>query len=109
MKRRYIALLLAVLLLLGTVVAPVSASAASKSKVRILKVTVDGARIRKGPSSAYDVITSVKKGSRVIYLNTMKESTISNVASASPVKFFPLPVTLAVATPISTLSRYSTS
>ena len=74
MKRRTIALLLTILLLLGTVVAPVGASAASKSKVRILKVTVDGARIRKGPSSAYDVVTSVRKGGRVVYLNSMKNS-----------------------------------
>lgn len=74
MNRRILALVLTVLLLLGTVVAPVGASAASKSKVKILKVTVDGARVRKGPSSAYDIITSVKKGTKVFYLNKMKSS-----------------------------------
>ena len=74
MKRRILALLLTVLLLVGTVAVPVSASAASKSKVKILRVNVDGARIRKGPSSAYDVKTSVGKGTKVFYLNKMKNS-----------------------------------
>ena len=74
MKRRMMALLLTVVLLLGTVAVPVSASAASKSKVKILRVNVDGARIRKGPSSSYDIITSVKKGTKVFYLNKMKNS-----------------------------------
>lgn len=74
MKRRIIALLLTVLLLVGSFAVPVSASAASKSKVKILKVNVEGARIRTGPSSAYDIKTSVSKGTKVFYLNKMKNS-----------------------------------
>lgn len=73
MKRRILAVLLMVLLL-TSVVMPVGASAASKTKVKILKVTTDGARVRKGPSSDYDVVTSVKKGSKAFYLNKMKNS-----------------------------------
>lgn len=71
MKRRILSLVLTVVLLMA-VFTPVGASAASK--IKILKVTVSGARIRKGPSSAYDVATSVKKGSKVFYLNKMKNS-----------------------------------
>ena len=73
MKRRFLALLLTVLLLSATFAVPVGASAA-KSKVNILKVTVEGARVRKGPSSAYDVITSVSKGTKVFYAGKMKNS-----------------------------------
>ncbi len=72
MKRKALAILLMVTLLVGMVVAPVSASAATKLK--ILKVTADGARVRKGPSSAYDVKTSVKKGGKVFYLNKTQNS-----------------------------------
>ncbi len=74
MKHRMLALLLTVLLLLGTVAVPVGASAASKSKVKILRVNVDGARIRTGPSSSYDKKVSVSKGTKVFYLNKMKNS-----------------------------------
>ena len=72
MKRKVLAILLMVTLLAGMVIAPVGASAATK--VKILKVTADGARVRKGPSSAYDVKTSVKKGGKVFYLNKNQNS-----------------------------------
>ena len=75
MKRRVLMIALSVALLLAMVIAPVSASAASSSKtVKILKVTVDGARVRSGPSSAYDVKTSVSKGSKAFYLGKIKDS-----------------------------------
>ena len=72
MKRRTISLVLLIALLLATAIVPVGASAATK--VKILKVTVDGARVRQGPSSAYAVKTSVKKGGKVFYLGKMKNS-----------------------------------
>ena len=72
MKRRTISLVLLIALLLATAIVPVGASAATK--VKILKVTVDGARVRQGPSSAYAVKTSVKKGAKVFYLGKMKNS-----------------------------------
>ncbi len=70
MKRRTAMMALCLVLILSMLIAPMGASAASKNKkqvVRILKVTVDGARLRKGPSSAYDIITSIKKDGKVFY------------------------------------------
>ena len=74
MKRRILVLVLSILLIAATVIAPVSASAASRKSVAIMKVTVNGARVRKGPSSNYGIITSVKKGAKVFYLGKHKKS-----------------------------------
>lgn len=74
MKRRLLTMILCVVLLASTLVAPVSASAASRKTVQIMQVTVDGARIRKGPGSSYDVVTSLKNGSKVFYLGKEKSS-----------------------------------
>lgn len=69
MKRRIMCLTLCLLMIVGMVAMPVSASAAVKDRVvKIMRVNVQGARLRKGPSSAYDVITSIGKGSCVFYL-----------------------------------------
>lgn len=63
-------MVLCLLLIASMFIAPVSASAASGNKVvQILKVTADGARLREGPSSAYEVITSLKDGEKVFYLD----------------------------------------
>ena len=75
MKRRILMMVLCVLMVASMLLAPVSASAASsRTAVQILSVTVDGARVRSGPSSAYEVITSVKKGGKVFYLNKTQDS-----------------------------------
>ena len=69
MKRRMICLALCLLMLVGMVAAPVSASAAMKDRVvKIMKVNVQGARLREGPSSKHDVITSLPKNACVFYL-----------------------------------------
>ena len=73
MKRRVLLMLLSVLLI-ASMVMPASAYAASKKTVQILQVTVDGARVRKGPGSSYDVITSVRNGGKVFYLGKEKSS-----------------------------------
>lgn len=73
MKRRLM-MILAVMLMASMLLASVSALAASKSTVQILKVNVDGARLRSGPSSDYSVLTSLDKGSKVIYLGKEKNS-----------------------------------
>ena len=73
MKRRILMMVLAILLVASMMLAPMSASAASKKTVQILKVTVEGARLRKGPSSSYDIITSLKNGAKVFYLGTEKD------------------------------------
>ena len=83
MKRRMMVLVLVVAMLASMVFVPVSASAAKK--VKILQVTEDRARIRLGPSSAYGVITSLKKGSKVFYLNRMKDS-FAYICSSGGVK-----------------------
>lgn len=72
MYRKFLRLTMCILLGMSLLIAPVSATAASNSVVRILKVTADGARVRKGPSSSYDVITSIRKGQCVFYLNKNK-------------------------------------
>lgn len=74
MKRRIWKVMLSVLLLAALVSAPVSAFAAARKTVTIMKVTVDGARVRSGPSSAYEVLTSIAKGGKVFYLNKTKNS-----------------------------------
>lgn len=62
-------------MLIGMVAAPVSASAAMKDRVvKIMKVNVQGARLREGPTSKYDVITSLGKGSCVFYLEKNKSA-----------------------------------
>ncbi|MBR1822051.1 MAG: SH3 domain-containing protein [Clostridia bacterium] len=74
MKRKVLMMILSVLLVASMLMAPMSASAASRKTVQILQVTVDGARVRKGPGSSYDVVTSVKNGGKVFYLGKEKDS-----------------------------------
>jgi len=72
MKHKVMMMAMAVLLIASMLIAPMSASAASNSTVQILKVTVDGARLRAAPSG--DILTSLKKDSKVFYLNKNKAS-----------------------------------
>ncbi len=75
MKRRITSLILCIVLIASMLIVPTNALAASKKQVvKILKVTVDGARVREGPSSEYSVVTSVKKGGKVFYMGTTKDS-----------------------------------
>ena len=75
MKRRITSLILCIVLIASMLILPTNALAASKKQVvQILKVTVDGARVREGPSSEYGVVTSVKKGGKVFYLGTTKDA-----------------------------------
>lgn len=69
-SRKLLRKTLCILMIMSLLIAPVNATAASSKKViSIFKVTADGARLRKGGSSAYDVITSLRKGDNVFYLN----------------------------------------
>ena len=61
------------MLMFAVAILPAMAYAAS-DVVQIMKVNEDGARVRKGPSSSYDVITSCKEGERVFYLGKTKEA-----------------------------------
>ena len=69
MKRNVFRMALCLMLVLMIGAAPVTALAAKSKVVLILKCNVDGGRLREGPSSAYDVITSLKKGEKVFYNN----------------------------------------
>ena len=72
-NRKFLRMTMCLLLVATMLFAHMSASAASSKKVvQILKVTADGARVREGPSSDYDVITSVREGDTVFYLNKNK-------------------------------------
>lgn len=75
MYRKFLRLAMCILLAATLLTAPIGATAAASNQVvRILKVTADGARVRQGPSSAYGVITSIRKGESVFYLNRNKEA-----------------------------------
>lgn len=62
MLRLLVCMLLALSLTLGTL----SATAASNT-IMILKTTVDGGRLRDGPTSAYNVIRSLGQGEKVFF------------------------------------------
>lgn len=66
MKRNVIRLIVCVLMILATIVAPVSTAYAA-STVKLMKINVDDARLREGPSSAYEVITTINLGEKVFY------------------------------------------
>ena len=78
MKRRIITVILTVVLLAAMAVAPAGAMAAKK--IQILKVTVDGARLRQGPSSEYSVKKSLNKGAKVFFLG--KKNSFAHVRTS---------------------------
>lgn len=63
MKRKVILLAVCLMLVVSTVVAPLSASA---SVWKIMKINVSGARLRTGPGD-YPWTKSLKKGTQVLY------------------------------------------
>lgn len=62
LKRRLFAAILGLVLLVSILAVPASAA----SVVKVMKVNVHGARLRSGPGN-YSVITSLKKGTKVLY------------------------------------------
>ena len=74
-KRNFLRVLLCVLLMLTFTVTPVvTATSAQASTMKLMKVNVDGGRLREGPSSAYNVITTLKKGEKVFYSGKMSKA-----------------------------------
>lgn len=69
MRRNVFRMALCLVLVFVIGAASVTAFAAGSKVVSILKCNVDGGRLREGPSSAYEVITSLKKGEKVFYNN----------------------------------------
>ena len=73
-KRGGMAAALAALLLIVALIAPASAGAAGRDSVKLLTVTEEGARLRGGPSSEYEVLVSLEKGDRLFYLGKTEAS-----------------------------------
>lgn len=76
LKRKFFKLIVCMLLMLTMTATPLlaGASSAQAAAMRIVKVNVQGARLRQGPSSGYDVITSLKKGEKVFYSGKTKNA-----------------------------------
>ena len=72
MRRKMIRLMLSMALIVALLAAPLSAQAAGN--IMILKTTVDYGRLREGPSSAYNVITSLAKGERLFFAGQTSEA-----------------------------------
>lgn len=66
MKRKFLKVLVCLMLILSCTAAPVAASAASKPAY-ILKVSADYARLRQGPYGSYGIIQTLRKGTKVLY------------------------------------------
>jgi len=67
MKKKILSAVLCALLVLSMAIAPLSASAEKDGLMTLLKTTVDGGRLREGPSSEYEVICTLDKGEKVFY------------------------------------------
>lgn len=65
MKRRILKVLVCLVMIVSCMM-PVAATAASKPAY-ILKVSNDYARMRKGPYGSYDIITTLRRGTKVLY------------------------------------------
>ena len=65
MKRRILKVLICLVMIISCM-APIAATAASKPAY-ILKVSADYARMRKGPYGSYGIITTLRRGAKVLY------------------------------------------
>lgn len=78
MKRGFFRAVLCMLLMLTMTVAPAAVcpnfAAQAASSIKVLKTNVESGRLREGPSSEYDVITTLKKGQTVFYSGKMKNA-----------------------------------
>ncbi len=68
MKRRVWKLVLCLVLAMISVLGSTSALAAKTQTVMILRVTTDGARVRSGSDTGNQVITSLRKNTKVFFL-----------------------------------------
>ena len=70
-------MLCALLMLTLSIVPPVAApsnTAQAAGSMKIMKTNVQGGRLREGPSSEYDVITTLDKGEKVFYAGKSKNA-----------------------------------
>lgn len=64
--RRFLRVFVCVVMILTCTMTPFAANAASKSAY-ILKVNTDYARMRRGPYGNYGIITTLRRGTKVLY------------------------------------------
>ena len=77
MRKFFRVMLCALLMMTMTVIPPVASPASTAhaaSTMKIMRTNVSDARLRKGPSSSYDVITTLDKGEKVFYSGKSKNS-----------------------------------
>lgn len=76
--RRFFRVVVCMLLMLTMAATPIvatpSMSARAASSYKVMRCNVDGGRLRKGPSGAYGVITTLDRGEKVIYSGQMKKA-----------------------------------
>lgn len=72
MKSNLVRLIVCVLLVLTLAIAPITTAFAA-STMKLMKINVDGARLRKGPGN-YEIITSLRRGEKVLYSGEMTKS-----------------------------------
>ena len=76
--RKFFKVMLCALLMLVLTVSPIlatpAASAYAAGTMKMVKVNVQGGRLRKGPSSSYDIITSLDKGQKIFYSGKTKNA-----------------------------------
>lgn len=76
--RRFLRVVVCLLLMLTMMATPVvtapSMSASAASAYKVMRCNVEGGRLRKGPSGAYGVITTLDKGEKVVYSGKMKKA-----------------------------------
>lgn len=71
--RAAVCFLLLILMATSPLIAAPSTTAAAASSYKIMRCNVSGGRLRKGPGN-YAVITSLRKGEKVIYSGKMKNA-----------------------------------
>ena len=76
--RKFFKTMLCAMLMLALTATPLLASplnsAQAAGTMKMVKVNVQGGRLRKGPSSSYDIITSLDKGEKVFYSGKTKDA-----------------------------------
>ena len=76
--RKILRTILCALLLLTLTATPLLATPSSCAKaagtMKMVKVNVQGGRLREGPSSSYDIITSLDKGEKIFYSGKTKDA-----------------------------------
>jgi len=76
--RKFFRTMLCALLLLTLTASPLMATKSSVAQaagtMKMVKVNVQGGRLRKGPGSSYDIITSLDKGEKIFYSGKTKNA-----------------------------------